>query len=91
MGKKPKRLETAITKAPVPLSSSDISRLRDLRDHGPAIRNAGGGWKVGGQNRRRDGMDRLALLGLALEVGEGRKARLYISEGGRACLAERWV
>lgn len=66
-----------------PLTKSDLSRLIELRDHGPATRNAGQGWKLNGWNRRRDRMDKLVRLGLAREIGEGRKAELHITDAGR--------
>lgn len=71
------------------LTKSDLNRLWELRDHGPAIRNAGQGWKLGGCNRRRDGMDKLVKLGLARELGTGRKAELHITDAGRAQLSAR--
>ena len=73
------------------LTKSDIARLQELHDHGPAVRNAGNGWKLDGWNRRRDGMDKLVTLGLAREIGAGRKAELHITEAGRAQLAENKV
>jgi hypothetical protein len=66
-----------------PLTKADLQRLIDLRDHGPAVRNAGEGWKLDGWNRRRDRMDKLIGLGLAREIGEGRKAELHITDAGR--------
>lgn len=68
------------------LTKSDRDRLWELRDHGPARRNAGTGWKINGWNRRRDGMDKLVVLGLARVIGTGRQAELHITDAGRSRL-----
>ena len=68
------------------LTKSDLARLSELCDHGPAVRNAGQGWKLDGWNRRRDVMDKLVRLGFALELGTGRAAQLHITEAGRVRL-----
>lgn len=70
------------------LTKSDLDRLRDLRDHGPAVRNAGSGWKLNGWNRRRDGMDKLIGCGYARLLGTGRKAEVHITDAGRARLVQ---
>jgi len=70
----------------IDLTKSDADRLWDLRDHGPAVRNFGSGWKLNGQNRRRDGMEKLVRLGLAREIGTGRGAAIHITDAGRAAL-----
>ncbi len=72
------------------LTKSDIDRLWELRDYGPAVRNAGDGWKLNGSNRRRDGMEKLIRHGYARELGTGRKAEVRITDAGRARLVKAY-